>query len=61
MMLLSFAVTYCTPDMIEPILQAMALLETQVMWRCCPTFKKIDEMFENVKSYTYSFGMNAKW
>ena len=28
--LLSFAVTYCSNDMIQPILQARALLETQV-------------------------------
>ncbi|XP_052240269.1 NBAS subunit of NRZ tethering complex-like isoform X2 [Dreissena polymorpha] len=29
--LLSFGLTYCTADMIEPILQAKALLETQVL------------------------------
>ena len=28
--LLSFAVTYCSVDMIEPVLQARTLLETQV-------------------------------
>ena len=28
--LLSFAVSHCTPDMIEPVLRAKCLLETQV-------------------------------
>ncbi|XP_033750641.1 neuroblastoma-amplified sequence-like [Pecten maximus] len=35
--LLSFSVTYCTPDMIEPILQAKALLETQILHRSLNT------------------------
>ena len=30
MELLAFAVTYCTPDMIEPILRAKNVLDTQV-------------------------------
>ncbi|XP_074650577.1 NBAS subunit of NRZ tethering complex-like [Tubulanus polymorphus] len=30
--LLSFAVTHCTPDMIEPILRARSLLETQMLY-----------------------------
>ncbi|XP_060067245.1 NBAS subunit of NRZ tethering complex-like [Ylistrum balloti] len=35
--LLSFSVTYCTSDMIEPILQAKALLETQILHRSLNT------------------------
>ncbi|XP_069137324.1 NBAS subunit of NRZ tethering complex-like [Argopecten irradians] len=35
--LLSFSVTYCTADMIEPILQAKALLETQILHRSLNT------------------------
>ena len=38
--LMEFAVTYCTPDMIEPILQTKALLETQVEFSSL-TFTKI--------------------
>ncbi|XP_064620288.1 NBAS subunit of NRZ tethering complex-like [Lineus longissimus] len=38
--LLSFAVTHCTPDMIEPILRAKCLLETQII------FEKVNTIME---------------
>ncbi|KAK3595169.1 hypothetical protein CHS0354_002768 [Potamilus streckersoni] len=39
--LLSFAVTFCTPDMIENVLQARALLETQLL------FEKLNSTVED--------------
>ncbi|XP_053405478.1 NBAS subunit of NRZ tethering complex-like [Mercenaria mercenaria] len=55
--LLSFAVTFCTPDMIEPILQARALLETQVLFEGISS--KVQESEEDSNKRVSPFSSKA--
>ncbi|KAL4228277.1 hypothetical protein ACF0H5_013708 [Mactra antiquata] len=55
--LLSFAVTFCDADMIEPVLQAKALLETQVLYERLSS--KVDDDTEDGNKRVSPFSSKA--
>ncbi|WAR01028.1 NBAS-like protein, partial [Mya arenaria] len=55
--LLSFAVTYCSPDMIEPVLQARAVIETQVL--CEGISSRVEETSEDSGARVSPFSARA--